>query len=60
MTPTTVLELATAGLLAIFAAGFFVLIGWMLWETTVQPIWLYLLYHWRAWRGRDDDDHWHA
>jgi len=59
VTPTTLLEFATAGLLAIFAAGFFVLIGWMLWEMT-EPGRLWLMYHWRAWRGRDDNDQWHA
>ena len=59
MTPTELLEIATAGLLTIFAAGFVVLICWMMWELT-EPARMFLLYHWRAWRGSDDDDQTHA
>lgn len=60
MTPTDFVAILAIGMLIFGWACLGVLVAWMLWDLAVAPIWRVLLYHWRAWRGRDPDDKWHA
>lgn len=60
MTPTDLVAIAALALLISGVGAFSLLIGWFLWESLIEPIWLFALIRWRAWRGRDDDDQWHA
>lgn len=60
MTPTDFVAICALGLLIFGGSCFVVLLAWMLWESLIEPIWLLAVYRWRAWRGRDPDDQWHA
>lgn len=60
MTPTDFVAICALGMLIFGWACLGVLIAWMLWDLTIAPIWNWAVLSWRAWRGRDDDDHWHA
>lgn len=60
MTPTDFVTIMAMGMLIFGWACLGFLILWMLWDMVFAPIWRALVRHWRAWRGRDPDDQWHA
>jgi len=61
MTPTDLIAGAALALLTFGVGGLLVLILLLVWETLRGPeIVAWLVYNWRAWRGRDDDDQWGA
>lgn len=60
MTPTDFVSILAIGMLTFGWGCLGFLLCWMAWDMALAPIWRALVRQWRAWRGRDDDDQWHA
>lgn len=60
MTPTDFVSIIALGMLTLAWGCLGTVVAWMLWESLGEPVWNWAALRWRAWRGRDNDDQWHA